>query len=359
MALTLRKQSEDLLKRTDFKPLDELQMAEIIGFTDREKQLLKLFWDQAFNEGLIYLSDELIRTHLTSAKGKSAVANFIERKLKIADFHENQDYFELNKNSPLIQEYHAKLAIENSALESKSEDVESFANLQNSIDSPNTTSKQYFAVTSDCFKKLLMSSGRRIGVETRDVYVKIEKMAKLMLIYNNMLQMHILQLRENEKKQAQIEAANSKAEAADAKAETETIKQAQLKAEQDARDANIRAEEAEREIARIEREKLVLKLSNQYRDKREQLKPEGWIYIVANMQTFKSSMFKIGRTNDLNKRLASYHTGHQNNDRFEYLYFAEVPNAEIFEALVFLYVATMARQNWHSRCIFDCQQSQI
>ena len=361
-ALTLRnvrEKADELIKQIDFKPIDEMQLAEHVGFTDREKQLLKLFWNQAFNESLIYLSDELIRTHLTTEKSGTAIANFIRNKLK-KDFEEGVDFFQLDKNDPLVQAHYAKLAIENSASELNSELPESLQNVTNSINIQNTTSKRYFAITAECFKHLLMNSGTKSGKETRNVYIKIEIAAKLMMHYNNLMHQHV---QETEKKQIENEAASSKAEvkkaklvakkakadakkakeeaekseidAKKAKAEVEEIKQAQLKAKQEAQEANAKAERTALENARLAREAIIKDLANQYQNKRKPLKPEGWIYIVASKTSFKTNMFKIGRTSNLDHRLSTYRTGHQGDDRMEYLYFAEVPNAEIFETLIF------------------------
>jgi len=114
-----------------------MQLAEHVGFSDREKQLLKLFWDHAFNESMIYLSDELIRTHLTTARCSTAVADFIRNKLK-KEYEEGVDFVQLDKNDPLVQAYYAKLAIENSSLELNSELARSLENTPNSINIQNS-----------------------------------------------------------------------------------------------------------------------------------------------------------------------------------------------------------------------------
>jgi len=325
MALTLRNQVDALMQRANFEPLSEMQLADMLGFTEREKQLLALFWDLAFNDNLIYLSDYLILNHFTTERGKNAVTHFIVRKLKIDEFKEGTDYFGLDKNDPLIQAYHVKLAIENSTLESKSEDSDESPILVNHLDSSKAVRKQYFAVTAICFKKLLMNSDRKLGAETRDYYIKIESMAKLMLTYNNSLQERKLIKQVEENKKLVEEAKATK---------LARIKARKLAVEKAAK-AKSQKEADDREIARLKLETLVKDLNHQYRDKRDQLQPNGWIYIVASKNTFKTNMFKVGKTNDLDARLAQYHTGHHGDDRMEYLYFAEVPSADLYEPIVF------------------------
>ena len=61
----------------DFIPIDEIKLAEIANFTQKEISMLKLFWNPCFNSTWIYLSDEIILNFLTNETGKYSINHFI------------------------------------------------------------------------------------------------------------------------------------------------------------------------------------------------------------------------------------------------------------------------------------------
>lgn len=184
MALSLRTQANEILSKNGYKHISEHEMATYIGFTANEKYMLKLFWESTFNESMIYLSDELILNHLTDETERMAITNFIKRIL-IPNFKEGGNYKVIDKNHDLVKKYNANSGS---------------SNLMNQKNQSKITTKRYFAVTGETFKELLMLSRTKKGIETRRYYLKIEQLAKLMIVYVNMLEKHLAQKQLEEEK---------------------------------------------------------------------------------------------------------------------------------------------------------------
>jgi len=133
----------------------------------------------------------------------------------------------------------------------------------------------------------------------------------------------------------------------DLKTEKNKLKNDKLEAESKAAQLQERAEKEAQERAEMQRQLEFERAENErlhnetqrsdvnrlYNTIKSRAQPNGWIYIVANKESFKQTMFKIGKTDDLNHRLASYHTGHQGDDRMQYLAFWHVNNADIYERI--------------------------
>ncbi len=134
------------------------QFAKAMGFSEREQNMLEMFWEPTFNGSWIYLSDELIRDYLTNEKDasgnlkKDAVRNFYDRKL-IPIYDKDVDYREVSVNHELVQNY---------------------IHLSNLTSIEFKHNKRFFIVSGECFKQLILSSTVKNSRETRKFLVKIE-----------------------------------------------------------------------------------------------------------------------------------------------------------------------------------------
>lgn len=166
----------------DFIPIDEIKLAEIANFTPKEISMLKLFWNPCFNSTWIYLSDEIILNFLTNESGKNAINNFITRVL-MPNYENELDYLQVDKTHDLIKNCSPNLEngkSHSSILRSKNE-----ACLQTNIENKKrvAANKNYYIVSGECFKNLLLQSRCEAGKETRKYYLKVEQLSRLMYSY--------------------------------------------------------------------------------------------------------------------------------------------------------------------------------
>jgi len=167
-------------KTIDNQPLNEIELAKIANFTDKEIEMLKMFWEPCFNSSWIYLSDELISNYLTDETGKNYIYHFYERIL-FPNCEKNVDYKEVDKNHDLVKFGSPKIRSDENKTKRQ----------------PHN--KKYYIVTGECLKTLLLQSRCDKGKETRRYYIKVENLARYMkdyilllnqLKYDNLLQNH-------------------------------------------------------------------------------------------------------------------------------------------------------------------------
>ncbi len=261
------------------------QFAEAMGFSEREQKMLEMFWEPTFNGSWIYLSDELIRDHLTNEKDtsgnlkKNAVMHFYDRKL-IPIYDKDIDYCEVSANHELVQNYFC---------------------------SPNLGSrdfkhnKQFFIVSGECFKQLLLSSGTSNGKETRKYYIKVETLASQMKDYITYI---LLTQKEAEIYQKDVEICQKDAEICQKDTELEKEK---------ARSYRLR-----------KRIKTTLLLT-----KKE------FIYIATSRLDAQEDCFKIGKAANLKARLASYNTGRTSENAFYFCYYFQCYDSASLEKYIF------------------------
>jgi hypothetical protein len=151
------------LQNTKNKPLTEEDLAKLMGFTDKEILMLKLYWDPCFNKSWLYLSDELILENLTNDNGKTAIANFYTRIL-IPNYEENSDYKQVTIDNKIIKSWLTTMLTTNSNYKPAS-------------------NKKYYLVTGESYKCMLMASKAKKGKETRKYYIKVEGLANTMTKY--------------------------------------------------------------------------------------------------------------------------------------------------------------------------------
>jgi hypothetical protein len=139
------------------------QLAEHIGFTQDEIDMLKIFWKPAFNQGWIPLNRGVVKQWFCkNEKGKDSVNHFYTRVL--LKYEENVDYKEIDKNDPLMSVYEnynaPKMANGNSQ-------------------TPDGNRAKYYAITGECFKMVAMER----NAEIRRYYIKVEQLAIFMKDY--------------------------------------------------------------------------------------------------------------------------------------------------------------------------------
>ena len=122
---------QDALVKLEYKEPDIDQLAILHNFTSDEQKMIKMFWEPAFNQGWLYLSDEIILEQMTNEKGRMALTDFYNRVLLAEDYIENIDYKKIKKDDELIKKY---------------EEFGS-ANLLNQKNKSKQTTKKYYAIT--------------------------------------------------------------------------------------------------------------------------------------------------------------------------------------------------------------------
>jgi phage anti-repressor protein len=155
----------------------EQQLAEIVGFTEDEQKMLKIFWEPAFNKSWIYLSPSMI----TKEMGYSAVSKFYRDTLR-KHYKENVDYKETDENDPTVKLF------ENSEWRS-----ESIQKKQHS----GGKKQKYYLVSGRALKKMLMRCRTKKSEEICEYYIKVEELASFMKDY--ILELSKRQIAEQEK----------------------------------------------------------------------------------------------------------------------------------------------------------------
>ena len=144
--------------------LSEVELARLAGFTEKEINMLKMFWQPCFNNSWLYLSDDIILEYLTNETGTNAIRNFNNRILTKFPYVKGTDYEEVTAEHELVKFHYSKL---NNDLPARK---------------PGNR-KKYFIVTGSTFKYLLMSSRAVKGHEARLYYKKVESLAIIMKDY--------------------------------------------------------------------------------------------------------------------------------------------------------------------------------
>jgi phage anti-repressor protein len=123
-----------------------------------DSKYIKLFWViLSSNNSMIYLSDEIILSQMTNSKSKSAISDFINRKLiKCVNYTKGIDYIIINKDHELVKCYST-----NSQSNKKKDNI-------------GKGQKKYYAVSLNTLKTLLMKTTSSTGNHTRNYFIQIE-----------------------------------------------------------------------------------------------------------------------------------------------------------------------------------------
>jgi phage anti-repressor protein len=274
MAIQLKNQVEEILKKSNYARLTEHELAKYVGFNNEEIKMLILYWDAVFNESLIYLSDELILNNLTNEVKKNAISNFITRIL-ITNFKNPDDYQKLDSNHELVTKFCS------SNLRSKNHNTQGGSN------------KQYYGVTGECWKKLLMMSKSKNGDKIRNYYIKVEKLAKTMFIYIMELEKHIAQ-KQIEAQKLLLNQSNEKMREITKEKEEITKEKEEI------------IKKKEKELQQITQSPIVniaKTLIQIEKDKDE-------FYVISNHTNIKKSIYSFGKAIHSTRRLTQHNKSH-------------------------------------------------
>lgn len=255
---------DTLIKKYKYEEITIDQLAEMAQFTESQKALLPMFWDVVFNQSMLYLSDDLILNHLTNETGKGSVSDYYSNILK-KYCRVDEDYIQIDKNHDLVIKYNAH---------------SSSANLWNQKNTTKITTECYYAITGECYKKLLMRASGKNGDDARDYYIKLEKLVILMKDYISTCMQHKfkIQLEEQKNKLEQYKKINNKKD--------EVIKGMK---------------------SLVENTQISIK--------------DEYIYIAVSPNEFKENKNIIGKTKNLKNRLAKYNCKKSGNNAYYFAYY--------------------------------------
>ena len=144
-------------------PLNNIKIAKIIGFSEEELKILKLFWTPCFNDNWFYISDDIIKNYLGYNKdNKNCISNFNNRILL--------KFGEKNIDFKLVNSQHKLVKSCSSYMMSK-------------IFKHGGSNKKYYIITGDFFKRISMICKTTKGNQIRKYYIKIEKLVQLYTKY--------------------------------------------------------------------------------------------------------------------------------------------------------------------------------
>ena len=283
-------ETKQMLEKFSYAEITYDQMGEAIGMTEEQVEMLKMFWDPAFNKGWIYLSDDIIKSQMTNEKGEASLRNFYKRVLLQGDYEENVDYKKIKANDELVQKWESFCR---SNLGSGKKSKKSKCLLISTYKKPQTLpfkferqketrgghNKAYYAVTGETYKDLLARASTKKGRKTRDYYRKVETLARMMRDYISALHQYLMVKRENELKKQLV-------------ASSELVKQKNRKQ----------------------------KLLDAFANHLQGCEPNGWLYIATSANYSSENYFKVGITTDLKSRLRQYNTERPPTDMMYYVF---------------------------------------
>jgi len=270
-------ETKQMLEKFSYTEITYDQMGEAIGMTEEQVEMLKMFWDPAFNKGWIYLSDDIIKSQMTNEKGKDALIHFYKRVLLQGDYEENVDYKKIEANDELVQKWES-FRSPSAASEKKSKKSYRLLISDRKV-AKKPHNKAYYAVTGETYKDLLARASTKKGRKTRDYYRKVETLARMMRDYISALHQYLMVKRENELKKQLV-------------ASSELVKQKNRKQ----------------------------KLLDAFANHLQGCEPNGWLYIATSAKYSSENYFKVGITTDLKSRLRQYNTERPPTDMMYYVF---------------------------------------
>ena len=144
--------------------IDHIHLAKLAGFNEKELEMVKLFWEPAFNKQWMYLSSEIIHVYFGYKKSDSSMGDFYKKMKDV--YKKNIDYHEVTKDHDVIKFY------ENFYLEKN----------PGTLNVPGNRAK-YYIITGEAFKKMAMRANTKKGDETCDYFIKVETLCSLMSQY--------------------------------------------------------------------------------------------------------------------------------------------------------------------------------
>lgn len=150
------------------------------------------------------------------------------------------------------------------------------------IEINNHNKTKHLIISPDCFKQSLMILRTEKAKEIKKYYIELEKIFKLYIQYQNEYQKKIL-----EDKQKELEQTKDK----------------------------------------------VMDMERDFKHK--ELEINEFIYIATNANYHKQNVYKIGKSNRLNKREKQFNTFFINGQKMHYIYIFQCHNARVLEQLLF------------------------
>ena len=243
-------------KALEINDLDHLKLAALDGFNEKELEILELFWQPDMNNSWFYISRKMVIEWLKEPRGKNVMSNFYKNNL-IMNYEENVDYRAVDQNDDVIKKFYS-------------------SNLRNEKLGNRT---KYYLITGECLKSLLMSAKTVKGKEVRKYFIKVEKLAQLMI--------QVIKEKEIIEFRNKLQIAESKN----------------------------------------------LQLTTKIKDL-QVLKVSGFIYIATTKQYSQYNQYKIGKTDKLDARMPNYQAGRVKSDEMYYTYVFETEDPLTLEMLL-------------------------
>lgn len=275
-----------LIERHQARPITQEHLADFLGFDDNMKELMRLFWEPAFNKSMLYLSKELVHKYLVDKVGNNSYNMMYSKLLSTANtYTKDIDYREVDEDELKSQGH--------------------LISERNGKKHTGGVKQRHFLITGECFKMLLMHSKTKIGAQTRLYFIKIEEAAQLMLAYMERVQ--TIQFK------AEVERAAIKAAKVAEEMETKTALEVEHRLAAERATAEQRRLELEAQLAAEReqrlRDKAQMMFGERMRDPATFYAKRGHIYILSNSDNYRRAIIKIGGTDDLAARKGAYKTG--------------------------------------------------
>lgn len=303
---------KECLQTFNYKMIPIEDIARHVGFTPRQLEMLKLFWDPSFKKEWMYLAPEFILNDLGYAK----VGDFYT-KLK-AEYANDVDYKKIARNHTLVQKFYVETSRHRMMPGNRAD---------------------FYIMSSKAVRKLMMNAMTEKGREIRDYYSAVEDLGMFMKDYIIALQEHCAHIEKEATGRLMM-------------AQTLMIEDANVKiAIEQKRIEDLRVQaEIDRLRAEDERKALTLKHEIEQKQKDEQLAiqqealrlkhdsckkweekaiarsvptKQNMMYIASTTQYMISNNFKVGGVeceSALSGRLNLYSSGHIESDPFFYIW---------------------------------------
>ncbi len=134
-------------------------VAHLLGFTEKEISMMRIYMQEGFNVSWVYLSDHIIESYLIIEKGKDRFRHFYDRVL-LKNYTEGLDYMLVDRHHPLVA-----MARVGDPLQSPG--------LANETQVPGNR-KKYYIVTGECYRRLLMKAGTEEGIKHIDALNEVK-----------------------------------------------------------------------------------------------------------------------------------------------------------------------------------------
>jgi hypothetical protein len=244
------------------------ELLNILNYNFNELYIDK-FWNSIENDKWIYIDNEMLKyigySDIDINSSKRAYIIILKD-----NFEEDNDFKLLNNKEFIDISKCIIMHLEN-------------------IEINNHNKTKHLIISPDCFKQSLMLLKTKKSKDIISYYIELEKIFKFYLEYQNLHQKKILEDKEKELENKQIEL-----------------------------------------------EKTKDKVMDMERDfKHKELEVNEFIYIATNVNYHKQNVYKIGKSNRLNKREKQFNTFFINGQKMHYIYIFQCHNSRVLEQLLF------------------------